>query len=81
MRMQRLKFRSWHRGMREMDLILGTFADKYLPQFTEAELDSYESILGINDPDLFSLMSGKASVPAEYNNNVMLMLLQHSCKG
>ena len=42
---KRLTFRSWHRGTREMDLLLGSFADKYLPDYSESQLDQYEEIL------------------------------------
>ena len=42
-RRRKLLFRSWHRGMREMDLILGGFADADIAALTDAELDQYES--------------------------------------
>ena len=74
-RTQRLRFRSWHRGTREMDLLLGRFADANLPQFTEAQLDMYEELLTCNDPDLYSWISGAAQVPAEQDNEVLRLLL------
>ena len=43
-RLERLKFRSWHRGTREMDLLLGSFADAHLPLFAPEELDRYETL-------------------------------------
>lgn len=44
-RRRKLLFRAWHRGMREMDLILGQYADQYLPGFSDAQLDEFEEIL------------------------------------
>ncbi len=42
---KRLIFRSWHRGMKEMDQIMGSFANEFVPSFSEAELDQYEELL------------------------------------
>ena len=44
-RRRKLLFRSWHRGMREMDLILGAFADAEIGALTDAEIDQYERLL------------------------------------
>nr|WP_318272642.1 succinate dehydrogenase assembly factor 2 [Paracoccus saliphilus] len=52
-RLKRLHMRSWRRGMKEMDLILGHFADDCLAKLTEAELELYERMLGENDQDLY----------------------------
>lgn len=76
-RRERLRFRSWHRGTREMDLLMGSFADQHLPVFTDAQLDDYEAILGYSDPDLYNWMTGKEAVPPENNNAVMQMLCGH----
>lgn len=75
---KRLIFRSWHRGTREMDLIMGSFADNYVKNFSVAELDLYEDILSYSDPDLYNWISGREDVPANYVNPVMEKLLQHS---
>ena len=42
-RRKRLSFRSWHRGTRESDLILGRFADAHLATFDDGQLDRYEA--------------------------------------
>ena len=44
-RREKLRFRSWHRGLREMDLFMGSFADTYLPGFNDTQLDAYELLL------------------------------------
>lgn len=79
-RRQRLRFRSWHRGTREMDLLMGSFADAHLPGFSPAQLDRYEAILGLSDPDLYNWMSGVEALPAEQDNDVMRLLCAHRFK-
>jgi antitoxin CptB len=63
-RRKRLLFRCWHRGTREMDLILGRFADAEIGHLTDAELDELERILEANDPDLYAAISGDREPPA-----------------
>lgn len=62
-RRRRMLFRAWHRGIREMDLILGQFADCEITSLDGAELDEFESILGEDDNDLFKWVCGKAEAP------------------
>ena len=61
----RLRMRSARRGTREMDLILGRFADAALQALPPAELDAYETILSENDQDLYQWVSGQGKVPPE----------------
>lgn len=77
-RRDRLRFRSWHRGTREMDLLLGSFADANLHAFSVAEVDQYEAILEQSDPDLYSWITGNELVPIEANNEVMRKLCAHT---
>jgi len=49
LRRRKLLFRSWHRGMREMDLIMGRFADASIGQLTQAELAQFEELLEVPD--------------------------------
>ena len=62
-RRRKILFRSWHRGMREMDLVLGSFADAEIANLTEAELDHYERLLEINDTDLLPWLTGEQPAP------------------
>ena len=62
-RRAKLLFRSWHRGMREMDLILGRFADAEIAALTESELDQYESLLDISDTELLPWITGQSPIP------------------
>ena len=77
-RRKRLIFRSWHRGMREMDLIMGTFADVNVPAMDVAELDLYEELLNTPDPDVYDWISGQKQVPANMMNPVIEKLLAHN---
>lgn len=52
-RLRRLRMRSWRRGMKEMDLILGRFADEVMADLSPAELDAFEAMLSENDQDLY----------------------------
>ncbi len=63
-RRRKLLFRSWHRGMREMDLILGSFADEEIERLSEDELDQFERLLEINDTELLPWITGQTPVPA-----------------
>jgi len=74
-RRHRLQFRSWHRGTKELDLILGPFADATLTGMTESELDQYEALLGEPDPDVYDWVAGRAPVPAQNDGKVVRMLL------
>jgi antitoxin CptB len=63
-RRRRLKFRSWHRGIREMDMVLGRFADAQLADLSDAELDEYETWLDIPDQQMFAWVNGSEAAPA-----------------
>ena len=58
-RLKRLRMRSWRRGTREMDLILGPFADEALGALGAAELDAYEAVLDENDQDLYPWVTAR----------------------
>ena len=64
-RRKRLLFRCWHRGTREMDLILGRFADAEIGNLSDAELTELETLLEVNDPDLYAAITGDKVLPAD----------------
>jgi antitoxin CptB len=63
-RLKRMAMRSWRRGMKEMDLVLGPFADAHLAQLSEAELLTYDTLLAENDQDLMAWVLGQRPAPA-----------------
>ena len=62
-RRKRLLFRCWHRGTRELDLIIGRFGDAHLVGLSDAELGELERILDVADPELFAALTGDGPVP------------------
>ncbi|GGF03679.1 hypothetical protein GCM10011611_06440 [Aliidongia dinghuensis] len=73
-RRKRLLFRSWHRGTKEADLLLGSFAEAHLSGFSPADLACYEALLEQNDADLWDWMTGQADPPPEFDTEVMRQL-------
>ncbi|MGH6835244.1 MAG: succinate dehydrogenase assembly factor 2 [Methylocella sp.] len=70
-RRRRIVFRSWHRGMLEMDLVLGRFADAEIASLGCSELDDYERLLEAQDRDVFSWLTGAAETPDSYDTPVL----------
>jgi antitoxin CptB len=68
-RRKQILFRAWHRGTKEMDLVMGGFADEELPTLSAAELDQFEALIPLADRDLFSWISG-AAIPSEYDTEL-----------
>ncbi len=66
-RRRQILYRSWHRGMREMDLIMGRFADAEIGTMSEAELDDFERLIEVPDRDLFRWITGEDEVPTNYD--------------
>jgi antitoxin CptB len=64
-RRRRILFRAWHRGIREMDLVLGQFADAEIADLPEAELDALEQIMDEQDADLIRWVIGAEPVPSQ----------------
>jgi antitoxin CptB len=73
-RRRRLLFRSWHRGIREMDLIMGRFADVWIERMSDEELDQFEQIMQLPDPDVYAWVSGETAVPADRDTPLLRQL-------
>jgi len=69
-RRKRLLFRCWHRGTREMDLILGRFADAEVANLSEDELAQFEYLMDVPDPDLYAALTGNMPPAPEYANGL-----------
>jgi antitoxin CptB len=72
---KRLLFRSWRRGTKEADLLLGSFAERHLGGFTAEQVGRYEALLAADDSDLLDWMSGRAPPPRERESDVLRLLL------
>ncbi len=66
-RRRRILFRAWHRGIREMDLIMGRFADAAIGTMSDAELDDFERLIEVPDRDLFRWITGEDATPSNYD--------------
>ena len=62
-RLKRMAMRSWRRGTKEMDLVLGPFADAHLSGLSEADLLTYDALLAENDQDLMAWVLGQSAPP------------------
>ena len=66
-RRRRLLFRSWHRGTREMDLIMGRFADANIGALPDAELGDFERLTDVPEPELYAWITGERPVAPEHD--------------
>jgi len=62
-RIKMLRIRSWRRGMKEMDLLLGPYADKALASLPQDQVDAFEAMLNENDQDLYAWFTGRIATP------------------
>ena len=81
LRRRKLLFRSWHRGMREMDLIMGRFADATVQQLTQEELAEFEQLMEVPDHELLAWITGEAEVPPEYDTALFRRLRDFNRSG
>ena len=75
-RLRRLKMRSSRRGIKEMDIVLGNFAQSGLGAFSEEEFALYEDLLGENDQDLLSWVTGQSEAP-ERHKEMLARIARH----
>ena len=64
----------WHRGTREMDLIMGRFADAAIAEMSESEIAELERLAEMPDPELYDWIVGGRSAPAECDGAVLRRL-------
>ncbi len=69
-RRKRLLFRCWHRGTKELDLIVGGFSDAHLPTLSEAELDQLEQIIEAPEPELYAALTGEGPPPQNVSGDM-----------
>jgi antitoxin CptB len=66
-RRRRIKFRAWHRGMLETDLIFGRFVDAEIARLDEAEIAELEHLLEVEDRDVLGWVTGEFATPPDYD--------------
>jgi antitoxin CptB len=70
-RLKRLNFRSWHRGTREADMMIGGFFDVHSAGWSDAEIDWYENFLEEQDVDIMAWAIGTQDIPAKWAGPMM----------
>ncbi|MDH3235463.1 MAG: succinate dehydrogenase assembly factor 2 [Alphaproteobacteria bacterium] len=74
-RKRRVRFRCWHRGTKELDLLMGPFVDRFLAELTPAQLDQLEHLLTVPDLDLYNWITKRAPVPADANCGILDVII------
>jgi antitoxin CptB len=77
-RRKQLLFRSHHCGMKENDILLGHFTDRYILELTGQQLDDLDTLMHHNDIDVMNWIIGKTRVPEEFNTELMLLIQRFS---
>jgi antitoxin CptB len=73
-RRKKLKFRAWRRGFREIDLILGRFADARLAELDDAGLDAFEALLEAPDQDVYLWITEEVAAPPQYDTPTLAQI-------
>ena len=73
-RRRQILFRAWHRGTREMDLLMGRFADAALAKLSDAELGEFERLIEMPDGELFAWIMGEAEPPPDVDTPLFRQL-------
>ena len=76
-RCRKILFRAWHRGLREMDLIMGGFADAHLATLNSHELDGFEVLIEQADRDLLHWILDEADIPTEFDTPLLKAIREH----
>ncbi len=74
-RRRKLLFRAWRRGEREMDLIVGRFADAFIDKFDDAALDDFERLIEVPNAELYTWVTGDETAPANHDTAVLRQLI------
>jgi antitoxin CptB len=73
-RLKRLRFRAWHRGTKEADLLIGGFFDRHHQDWSDEEIAWYEILLEEQDVDIMAWAIGTAAPPDRYRGSMMQRL-------
>ena len=71
-------WRARHRGMKEMDLMLGRFAEQNLAEMNEAQLAEFEAILEVSDALLLDWLTDKCHAPVEFQTAMFTQIKSQS---
>lgn len=74
-RRRRLLYHSWHRGTRELDLLIGRFADAAIADLSEEELDAFEALMRVPDLELYDWIAGREPVPDNWDGALIRRII------
>jgi antitoxin CptB len=74
-RLKRLRFRAWHRGTKEADLMVGGFFDAHASRWSDPEIAWFEEFLEEQDVDIMAWAMGVQPVPSRWNGAMMRDLM------
>ena len=73
-RRRKMSFRAWRRGFRELDLLMGSFADAHLADMSEVEVDEFERLLDIPDWEIYAWITGNSDIPDNHKGPLLARL-------
>ena len=74
---KRLLFHAWHRGTREMDLLLGRFVDASVADFTSQDVEEMESLLQVPDVELYRWITEQATIPHNHRSAMLSRVIEY----
>lgn len=80
-RVKRLKFRAGHRGIRELDILIGGFANAYLDEMSSEELDAFELLLTVPDQEMYAILRGESEPDQALDQHLFKRLLDYAQGG
>lgn len=75
-RRRKLKFRAWRRGFREMDLLMGSFADAHVAALSEDDLSEFERLLSTPDWEVYAWLIGQKTIPANFESALLSRMME-----
>lgn len=71
---KKLLYRCWHRGMKEVDLILGPFLEAHHNQLSSEECKALNDLLDCNDQDLLGWILKQKTIPKLYTTDLIVKI-------
>ena len=72
---KKLRFRAWRRGFREMDLLMGSFADEFISDMNDEEVGEFERLLATPDWEVYAWIIGQKPIPDNHKSDVLDRLI------
>lgn len=76
-RRRKVKFRAWRRGFREMDLLMGSFADAHLEGMSDDDVAEFERLLSTPDWEVYAWLVGQKQVPSNFQSSLLTKMMEY----